>query len=341
MLIVYIDIGIGWDPILHMAKLAADLLDAELLVWDGHKIPLPNRLQQLSFMLSSRHPKSDDSCMLICPSAPNMAHAIYVDEIKKKYKFVSAWVIDSFWVDRIPLVAKHSRTFDHVFITSAEDISAWEKVTKTPATWLPWGADALRLGGRGAERPWDLTRIGRQPTEWEDDANTGKMCADIGLTFHGRLPFSDTHPLDNQKNLMDLYKKSKFLVAFSTKSSPGSYTHPIRQYLTARWTDSLACGAIVAGIAPREPSIDNLLWSGATLELGTTSLKQGLAVLAEAKQDWTKDKAEHNYKMALQRLDWRLRFVEIAKVHHLSPKRLYAELDEMKLLAEAVNTDTV
>ncbi|MCK8232088.1 hypothetical protein, partial [Erwinia amylovora] len=89
-----------------------------------------------------------------------------------------------------PLVAKYSKTFDHVFITSAEDICAWEKVTKTTATWLPWGADVLRLGGSGAERPWDLTRIGRQPAEWEDDENTGKMCADIGLTFHGRLPFS-------------------------------------------------------------------------------------------------------------------------------------------------------
>jgi hypothetical protein len=319
-----------------MAKLAAELLDAELLILDDHKIPLPNRLQQLRFMLSSRNPQSDDSCMLICPSAPNMAHAIYVDELKKKFKFVSAWVIDSFWVDRIPLIAKYTRTFDHVFITSAEDIEAWEKVTKTPTTWLPWGSDVLRLGGINAERPWDITRIGRQPSEWEDDVITQKMCAETDLTFHGRLSFVDTHPLDNQKNLMELYKKSKYLVAFSTKASPGGYTHPIRQYLTARWTDSLACGTTVAGIAPREPSIDNLLWSGATLELGTTNLKQGLAIIAEAKKDWTKEKAEHNYKMALQRLDWRLRFVEIAKAHSLSPHKLYEEIAEIKLLAEAV-----
>lgn len=334
MLIVYIDIGVGWDPVLHMAKLAAELLDAELLVWDGYKIPHPSKLEQLKFLLSRRSAKANDSCMLICPSCPNLTYAVYVDEIKKRFKFVSAWVIDSFWVGGIPMIAKYTKTFDHVFITSEEDIGAWEKTTKIPTSWLPWGADVLRLGGCNAERPWDLTRIGRQPAEWEDDLVTQKMCAGEGLTFHGRLE-SPSNPLDNQKNLMQLYLQTKFLIAFSTKVNPTNYTHPTRQYLTARWTDSLACGAIVAGIAPREPSIDNMLWSGATLELGTTNIKQGLAVLVEAKKDWTKEKAEHNYKMALQRLDWRLRFVEIAKAHNLSPKRLYDELDEIKLLVEA------
>ena len=66
--------------------------------------------------------------------------------------------------------------FDHIFVTSLEDVDRWRDIRGGGTTWLPWGTDALRLGQSGADRDWDLTRVGRQPPEWEDDLRRGVGC---------------------------------------------------------------------------------------------------------------------------------------------------------------------
>ena len=238
-------------------------------------------------------------------------------------------MIDSFWVNRIPNIIKHTRQFDHLFIITEEDVSEWVKSTKTPTTYLAWGTDALRLGGKNRERPWDLTRIGRQPPEWDDDSLTKKMCSDQNLSFHGRLRGFDT-AYKNQEMLMKLYQQSKFVLAFSNIANPTIYTHPKRQYITARWTDALACGAIVAGIPPKEPSIERLLWEGATLDLKSIKIEDGLKIISEATKNWHHEKAEFNYKKSLEKLDWRWRFSIIADTFNLSPKLLNIELELIK-----------
>jgi hypothetical protein len=45
--------------------------------------------------------------------------------------------------------------------------------------------------------------------------------------------------------------RAKFVLAFSNRVHQAGYTHPEREYLTARWVDSLAHGAVIAGIAPQ------------------------------------------------------------------------------------------
>src|SRR4051795_9364264 len=91
----------------------------------------------------------------------------------------------------------------------------------------------------------------------------------------------------NQTALMRRLAEVKFTLAFSNSVSPASYTHPTRQYLTGRWTDSLASGAVVAGILPDCDATDELLWPGATLDLGTTDRGLGIERLAAAVDSWT------------------------------------------------------
>ena len=203
-------------------------------------------------------------------------------------------------------MAKFSRPFDHIFITLEEDVAAWSEAMKTPTTCLAWGSDVLRLGVTKVDRVWDLARIGRQPPEWEDDENTKKRCAEKQLSFHGRVNGRDTAE-KNQNALKDLYQQTKYLLAFSNSVDLSLYTHPTRQYITARWTDSLACGAIVAGIVPNEPSIKRLLWDGATLDLKSIKINEGLQVIAEAAKTWKPEQAINNHQLALERLDWRWR----------------------------------
>jgi hypothetical protein len=326
MVIVYCDKGEGWAPISYMVELAVRLFDAELIVL---KYKTPGTLQKLSALLLSRRPiVNREKLLFICPSPKELPIIFQISNIRKRFNFIAAWVIDSFWVDRIPRTIQLSRYFDHFFITSKEDILQWEKMTKTSVSWLPWGTDALVLGGKNGNRKLDLLRVGRQPVEWDDDRLTEKSCTGKNIKFQGRPEFLDEH-VENQKALMAIYQQSKFVLAYSNTANPAGYTHPIRSYLTGRWTDTLACGGIVAGISPKDPSNEELLWDGATLELGSIKREEGLVILKEALSNWNPQQAEHNYKKSLQGLDWRWRFMEIAKFFQIQPKKL---IDEIKLL---------
>jgi hypothetical protein len=327
MIIISSNYGQGWEPIQEMVKLAAELFDAELILLDDQS---PNFLSRVEIILFKRQINpAKEECLLIAPDPSALLYLFCVAGWRKRFRYISAWVIDSFWVDRIPRLVKLSHHFDHVFITTEEDVRAWTDAIKTPTSWLTWGSDVLRCGGTGSDRQWDLTRVGRQPPEWDDDANTERACKDFGLRFHGRVKSGETTH-ENQKLLMEHYKQTKFLLAFSNTAHYSSYTHPSRQYITARWTDALACGVIVAGVPPNEKSINRLLWNGATLDLKSVEIKQGLKLIANAVESWRPDQATLNYKMSLERLDWRWRFAEIAKVMNLSPKKLHAEIKQLE-----------
>ena len=82
-------------------------------------------------------------------------------------------------------------------------------------------------------------------------------------------------PVANQASLMERLSRAKFTLSFSNAVSPASYTHPTREYLTGRWTDALASGAVVAGIAPACAATAELLWPAATLELATVDRADG------------------------------------------------------------------
>jgi hypothetical protein len=323
MIIISSNYGKGWEPIQEMVKLAAELFDAELIILDDKS---PTFFSQLEIIFFKRQINPEaETCLLIAPDETALLYLFSLPGWRKRFSYISAWVIDSFYPDHISKLVKLSHHFDHVFITSEEDIPAWTDSIKTPTSWLAWGSDVLRRGGNGSDRPWDLTRIGRQPPEWDDDANTERFCRDLGLRFHGRIKGGETSD-KNQRLLMEHYKQTKFLLAFSNTVDGSTYTHPSRQYITARWTDALACGAVVAGIPPNENSINRLLWNGATLDLKSVEIKQGLKLISNAVESWRPDQATLNYKMSLERLDWRWRFAEIAKLMNLSPKKLHAEI---------------
>ena len=191
---------------------------------------------------------------------------------------------------------------------------------------MPWGADVLRLGSVAGEREFDLTRVGRQPPEWDNDKTSAASCEALGLRYQGRTPILDD-PAESHRALTRLYGGSKFMLAFSNAANPTNYTHPARQYLTARWVDALAGGATVAGILPQSPEIQSMLWPEATLELGTVEREAGLAKIADAVAAWTPAKAVYNYQMSLGRLDWRWRLLAIAKVLGEPAPKLLAEID--------------
>jgi hypothetical protein len=317
---------IGWSPIHHMIALASKLLEAEVLTARKDE---PSFVGKISSILRgrSRHASAQESCLLVCKGPSDLVRLLTIDDWRGRFKFLAAWVIDSFWLDHIPVFTRRSKPFDHFFITSVEDLEQWRKITGVPTTWLPWGTDALKLGSDAPDRQWDITRIGRQPPEWEDDVSTARAASLLGIRYRGRVRSDGLTALQNQELVMRVYAESKYLLAFSNAANPERYTHPTRQYLTGRWVDALACGAVVAGIAPRSPGVDELLWPGATLELGSIRRQEGLETLAGALKLWTPQSALRNSAMALEKLDWRWRLKTIADIFAAETPSLRTELE--------------
>ena len=322
--------GQSWYPINHMVRLASRLFDADVTqVSSSKKPPVATRIGSIvSPRRMAKH--ESETCLLICASPSDLIQILDVPKWRTRFRFIAAWVIDSFWLNWIPTTIRLSLPFDHIFVTSGEDIEEWHRAVGIRPTWLPWGSDVLDLGSNAADRRWDLTRVGRQPPEWESDQETAAAAAARSITFHPRPKDLDDDSSKNYASLMAVYGASKFLLAFSNLWNPTNYTHPTCQYLTGRWVDALGCGAAVAGCAPRGQNIDSLLWPEATLELNTTDRDEGLRMIEAAVTRWTPEVAKTNYAMSLGRLDWRHRFAAIAKIFGESPILLADELNRLE-----------
>jgi hypothetical protein len=316
--------GVGYHPVLYMVRLAGRLLGAEPIILHPERV---GRVAKVLALLPRR--RSGGACLLICRSPSELASLSQIEAWRQRFGRVIAWVFDSFWVDHIPRFARLARHFDHVFVTEQEDLDRWRRRLRAPVDWLPWGSDVLGLGSFNPARSFDLVRVGRQPTEWEDDGVSARACQARGLVFGGR-PEKRDDAEDNERLLMGHFADTKFTLSFSNAASPAAYTHHSREYITARWTDALASGAIVAGIAPRSDTARALLWPEATLELGSVALESGLDVLAPAVRAWTAARAHLNCSMALERLDWRWRFEKLSDALGVDAPALRADLAVMR-----------
>ncbi|MEO6080767.1 MAG: hypothetical protein ABIQ86_13470 [Steroidobacteraceae bacterium] len=304
-----------------------------------HEVVEASHFKKMLMMIGRRRPQdAGDVCIVIAAASGNLIDALTAKEWFGGFRQVVGFVTDSYWTEEIPLEVRRNRIFDHIFITSEEDLPEWRRKVGTRISCLPWGSDALDLGSATTQRTWDILRVGRQPPEWDDDERNQSAAASLALSYHPRPSGSDDWR-ENQALVMRAYASSKFLLAFSNRVHRSEHTHPSREYLTGRWTDALACGAIVAGIPPRAPSIDALLWPEALLDLGTTNLRDGMAVIRDAASRWSPGLATLNHLRALEKLDWRWRLSDMADTIGLKSNRLDAEMNrlrarisEMKLL---------
>lgn len=332
--------GRGWGPIQRLAHLAAHELGGdlfELRLDRSYSRFLKLRAVAPHLRGGHRH------CVIVAPQPANLVAALQRPAVLRRYATVSGWVIDSFWDDRIPHVARASSVFDHLWVTEDRDQPAWASKVRCSVEVAPWGTDALgacdtsAASTRNAEpRSVDLLRVGRQPSAWDDDQASERLAAEFGLTFAGRPPFGPDEE-SSDRNLRSALTRTKFVLAFSNKVNPTDYTHPTKEYLTGRWTDALAHGASVAGAVPQTQTTQRLLWPGATTEISPSDQRLGMEELAEAVQGWTPADAQRNRVLALRRLDWRHRLDVISSTLGIHPPTLEASLHRVEQMAKSLD----
>jgi hypothetical protein len=209
-----------------MVSLAAELLEAELVEYSASENP--SMLKKIACLTRRR---GDEDCLVVCSTPKDLEVLALLEGNKPRLRKVVGWIIDSFWTEWVPWVARYSSPYTELFVTRQEDVVPIQQSTKRPVRWLGWGSDVLRLGSANTRREYDLLRVGRQPPEWEDDVETARMAQKLCLTYRGRPPFFPT-PEENQRELMREYAKSKFLLAFSNSADESTYTHSTREYIT-------------------------------------------------------------------------------------------------------------
>lgn len=318
----------GWGSVTVMAHMLADSLEARLVTVDGDAGPGPwaQRMRRVPT------PRLREDVFIVAPQPGHLSVVLSPRFRRLAPRRVFAWVIDSFNDHEVPDAARALGFFDGIFVGDAEAVPTWEKITRTPVHWLPFGTPAMEIVGdpTAVERTVDLQRLGRQPLGWEDD-QLSAAASDAGLTYSGSVPSAPDHHV-NQQGLHRALRAARCVLAFSNVAAPADYTHPTYQYVTARWLDSLAAGALVAGTSPRCAAADRGLWPDGLVELPVTTPDDAMAAVRSALDAWTPEVARHNQVESLRRNDWRLRFAEIADVTGHTTPTLRGQLARLERL---------
>ena len=311
----------GWYPVTHMVHLLTRLSGATLAEVSASRET--GWAEKLASVVPRR--RGTEDLLVVCPAPGHMQALTSLPRWWSGFRSVSAWVIDSWWDERIPRLARGGRQFDTVFITEAENIEAWRSSTGVPVEHLPVGADVL--GNRfdpGAPRRDDVLRVGRMPQGWDDDDLVSRELARHGLRFAGRPPMV-SGVSEGMRVLWEAERRAKFVLAFSNLVSPAPYTHPTLEYVTPRWADALASGASTVGVLPRT-STGRMLWPGSYVDV-PLDLRDGVEAIARAAANWTPQVARENRTGALAVLDWRHRFAALSAWAGTQWEPLERELD--------------
>jgi len=94
--------GQGWFPINYMVTLACELLEAKLIDLSDTGTTL---FTKLAAIVSQRKASDaqEETCLLVCASPTDLLGIYKIEGWRTRFKFLAAWVIDSFWLEWIPM----------------------------------------------------------------------------------------------------------------------------------------------------------------------------------------------------------------------------------------------
>ncbi|MGA4670206.1 hypothetical protein ACPCG0_10505 [Propionibacteriaceae bacterium Y1923] len=314
----------GWGPVTALAHLVARLWEAQLVeVHPTKDYSLPRKLASMLPRLRGRR-----GPLLVIAAHPGDLLALADARVLLgRFDQVGAWVIDSFWDERIPRFARERRTIDRVWVTDAELVERYATAMRVPVGWAPWGSDALGWPGSSA-RDVDVLRLGRQPAAWNDNEANRALFAERGLSYQGSFPGSQTDGLANQREVIRQLSRAKVVLASSNLASPADYTHRTRDYITARFTDAVTCGVRIAGQFPQVRAA-SLIPEAARVEVDVSTREAGIEAIAAAVGGWTESASLSLHAHALAALDWRHRVREISEELGVETPTLTQELSQL------------
>ena len=330
--------GHGWGPVTALAQMAARLADTRLRTAQVRPPAPKTVLMRRAAAAMAKAPFSgrNNADLLVIAPVPGALNDVLLDPaLHLHHRNVMAWVIDSFWTDRIPATMKLPGLFSHIFITDPDDLAAWRRQVAAEVEVLPWGTDALGAHQRRRTKEVDVVRVGRQPPAWDDDGVLVSAATTAGLSFAGRPALGESEA-EALAAVNDAYALSRVVLASGNGSSPASYTHPTKEYVTARWTDSFANGCMVAGTPPRCGAATTLLPEPGLIRTPHDDVEAGMHLIAAHLGKQSERDVELR-QFALRRLDWRHRLARIFALAEVPSVHLDREIRGLELAAEELS----
>lgn len=326
----------GWGPIASMALLASEAFEAPLRVIDERDSY--GRAFNARALVPRRRYRNGRHALLIAGVPGQLRGVLEKPLWRGEYESVNVWVIDSFWNNRVPRLLQRTKLLDRVWVADEADVSDWDRMYPGAVGVLPWGTDALAAASRSCtSKDLDVLRVGRQPDALDDDAVISAAAAEVGLRFHGRPPFGASVG-ESQTNLERALDRARTVLAFTNLVDSTTYTHPTKEYVTGRWTDALAHGAVPAGRRPMTPTAQHLVPDGLHYEIPYTDGREAMRALAEHVRNAEPGLADRARKHALEKLDWRHRFAVIERDLGLAPSEpLWGDLARICTLVDGAN----
>jgi hypothetical protein len=104
----------GWIPVQHVIAIAGELFDCEVVMVDASG---PSKTAKILSVLRqrTRNGASDETCLLVCNGPRDLLAILNIENWRKRFRHMAAWVIDSFWLDHIPRAIRlHSGPVRHL-----------------------------------------------------------------------------------------------------------------------------------------------------------------------------------------------------------------------------------
>lgn len=332
--------GHGWGPVTNLATMTARLARTELRVAQvGPPAPKFRLLRRAAAAATQRaFTRSRDADLLVIAPVPGALNDVLLDSaLRSRYRNVMAWVIDSFWTERIPATVKVPGIFSHIFITDPDDLELWSAKARANVEVLPWGTDALAAHRRLQSPDTDVVRVGRQPPAWDDDGVLAAAAHGAGLSFSGRPPMGNSEA-DAVESVTDAYARNRVVLASGNASSPATYTHPTKEYVTGRWTDAFANGCLVAGTPPACGAAEILLPQDGLIHTPPSDVAAGMHAIRRH-LDQESDASVHLRRFALLQLDWRHRLKRIFSIAGTDTRVLDEEIKQLQQAAASLGGD--
>ncbi|MFW0184682.1 glycosyltransferase family 1 protein [Rothia sp. CCM 9418] len=326
-LIVAVPDDAGWAIIRKASTLLGEYLGVT-----PHFVDVHSSLSRKTKLLAQvPKPSIGKKKALVIAYDPGQLNAIAQSHLfLRRYQEVYGWVIDSFWTERIPAIAKQNRVYKKIFITDFEDIVEWNKAGVKNVSCVPWGTDVWsnieeRLN---IHKSTDLLRVGRQPQAWDNDSITEQKAHSHHLHFEGRPPFGK-NAQESERFLQESYQRAKVVLAFSNKVSPAPYTHPTKEYITGRWLDALSWGCFVAGRLPNTEVARRFFAVESCWDISPHDVDEGLETISAQLLGKDDSSYHKNIIHALKNLDWRHRFQQLCQEMNVQSHTLVYDIQKI------------
>lgn len=319
----------AWDPVFDFEDLAVRHAGGQLACVRGKTGlarvlahgPLRLRRGPLRERVAAYRPPEEDTgsadfLLAVVLTPMGLEHLQSVPGWREKAGKVAVYVIDSYHHGWYRHFARTLGRVDRIFVTIEEDVEPVARMTGVPVTLLPWGFDVVAHGWGLPERRIGLMAMGRQPPEHVLAIARRLNTRGSGrFAFHGRVDVAHGESHAESRALMyHMLRLSRLSLCYCPSFwCERGQTPP---FVTPRWLESLAAGAIPVGKRPGTPLADAMFdWEDALIDLPEDPEEAADSVVALLEQEERLNRAHaRNYRNMLERHDWRHRLREMLDV---------------------------